>query len=357
MAAASGLLLCICANAQFVGDVTFDYYFDNREFDAGENAFTHSMTIHALRFSPAVGYKVGDKSLSQSIMVGSEVLKNMGGDRPSTDLTLYYNLNARGRRDEVKLYAGLVPKRLLTGEYNEAFMSDSQRFFDAQMEGMLVQWKRRNFVSEFGADWMGMIGTDRRERFKLFAYAEYSLSREISFGVAFDGYHYANALNYGGVMDQNLLEPFVKMCFVHGRNGSDGLSLRASWLVGIQRDRGKGDAFVFPNGLRLELNASTGAFYMRNIFYTGGDMMPMYDGTDAGGYKYGHDLYWGSPFYRTQSSLDRFELGFEPHRSRYASLKTGFRFYFADGGAGRGGFGFQGWQQCVSLIFRFGGSK
>ncbi|MDY6464470.1 MAG: hypothetical protein SPK80_07685 [Bacteroidales bacterium] len=43
---------------EFVYDAGFEFYFDNREMDAGKEAFTRSMTINTAFLTPSVGLRI-----------------------------------------------------------------------------------------------------------------------------------------------------------------------------------------------------------------------------------------------------------------------------------------------------------
>ena len=63
---------------------------------------------------------------------------------------------------------------------------------------------------------------------------------------------------------------------------------------------------------------------------------------DLGGNKYGHDLYFGQPFYT--GFYDRVEFAWMPAITHYLDLRLAARAHFS-------GDGFLGWQQCFGLLF------
>ena len=73
-----------------------------------------------------------------------------------------------------------------------------------------------------------------------------------------------------------------------------------------------------------------------------GDQMPLFGEQDAAGNPYGHNLYFGLPFYR--GFYNRSEILWTPRISSFLHLEAGARFHF-------GKDGWLGWQQVLSLCF------
>ena len=80
--------------------------------------------------------------------------------------------------------------------------------------------------------------------------------------------------------------------------------------------------------------------------------MPFYNYVDDGGFKYGNDLYGGSPFYRIvpvnaagYHFYDRAEVYWQPHIADFLDLRLSIAAHFPDG------FKYAGMQQKLSLIF------
>ena len=354
---------------KFAYDAYFQLDFDNREFAPTEGQFTNSGTIFNALLTPSVGLDVNaDKKLSHRIMLGIDIVKRMG-ESPVTaaqqrlenwdllrELTLYYRIRGNAGKTILTGYAGIFPRRFVQGDYGEAFFSDSLRIVDRNIEGALLTIRRPKSVYEFGCDWMGMIGSMRRERFMLFTYGESRLTPWFSMGWALTGYHYACANEYGQVADNILAEPFVK--FSLGEIASmQELTAKLSFLGGLQRLRQDGDAFTVPYGGQLRLSLRNWDVGIDNTTYAGTGLMPFYNRTDDGGFKYGSNFYWGNPLYRINSSntwnsfgwYDRLEVFYQPRLCDFASLRISAVFHF--GGESGTAFRYAGSQQKLSLLF------
>ena len=92
---------------------------------------------------------------------------------------------------------------------------------------------------------------------------------------------------------------------------------------------------------------------IKNMAYYGTDIMPYYNFHDAGGIKYGSELYLGDPFFRihddgaTAAGLyDRLEICYEPVIGKHVKMKVAALFHFHD-------FSYSGCQQMVGITASF----
>lgn len=354
---------------QPVYDADFQFYFDNREFDTGGNLYTNSMTIGAARLTPSIGLDIRqDRRLSHRLMLGVDIMKNLGESPTGPDdrgldnsklfreLTLYYTFRMDRGENRLGVTLGIMPKKLRLGSYGDEFISDSLAFYDNNIEGALITLRRPRAVYELGCDWMGMQGHNRRERFMIFSYGEGMLNRWLSAGWTASVYHMANSLEVKGVMDNILLEPFLRADL--GRNTSlQKLEARIAWVQAAQRNRLAGGGMVHPYGGKLDLSVRNWNLGVENSLYVGTSLMPFYNDTDEGGYKYGSMLYRGSPFYRIHregnwkkcGAYDMAQIYWEPRICAFMDLKISALFHFAENEKGK--FGYQGCRQKVSLVF------
>lgn len=357
---------------KFAYDADFEYHFDNREFDAGKNLYTPSSTIHAIRLTPTVGVDVIQNSnIRHRIMIGVDIFKQMGESPVSkkdkglenTDLfreiSFYYNINAHTRTSLIKGYAGVLPRRLMEGDYGRAVISDSLAFYDNNIEGILINVRRPEAIYELGLDWMGMIGPGRRERFMVFSYGEGALSKVLSAGWVAQLYHMANSNECKGVVDNILIQPFLKAEFA-SLTSMQKLTAKLSWLQGGQQDRVFNGKFEFPMGGQLDLNVQKWNVGILNSLFVGTSMMPYCDNVDAAGDKYGRTLYRGDPFYKVHGDVvnknwkkagayDRFEVYYQPHIADFMDLRLSVVAHFADDEKGR--FALAGTRQRITVLF------
>lgn len=356
---------------KFAYDLDFDMQFDNREFYKSD--FTTSMTIFGARLTPAVGLSLQQKNgVRHRIMTGIDVMKEFGAtptpsgyapsDSPDADprlnnlqlfkeITLYYSVAKQIGKTDFAMLAGAFPRRFSEGSYSQAFFSDSLRFYDNNLEGLLLKFKRPKAYFEVGCDWMGMSGAYRKERFMIFTSGEGKVLPFLSLGYAAYLFHFAGAEVSPGVVDNALVNPWL--CF----NLSDyadmqKLSFRLGWLQSLQNDRVHVGKYVFPGGGEFVADVQKWDVGLRNELFVGVDMMPYYNCNDTGGYKYGSLLYMGSPFYRVYDCqtdkvglFDRLEVYYAPKfGAPYLDLKVSAQFYFSARG-------YSGCRQMVSLNF------
>lgn len=356
--------------ASFAYDVDFEMNFDNREF--ARSRFTPSMTIFGARLTPQVGLSlVEGNGAAHRLMVGIDVMKDFGaspvseliagGKTAETDLkqnnlglfrelTLYYNFKKKISKTDMEIYAGIFPRRAMEGEYSQAFFSDSLKFYDNNLEGLLLKFTRPKAYFEVGCDWMGQYGTARRERFMIFTAGEGRVLPFMSLGYAGYMLHYANSSQVKGLVDNILLNPYARFDFAR-QSGLQELSLRIGWLQAMQRDRIYVGAFIFPFGGEFDQHVRNWNVGIHNRMFLGYDMMPYYNNIDSAGLKYGPELYFGDPFYRVHDNgaqgvgfYDRLEVYYQPGLSDWLDLKVSALFHF-------NGTHYSGCQQMVGLRF------
>lgn len=356
---------------RFAYEVDFETRFDNREYY--RSAFSPSMTIFGARLTPTLGLDIyQNKDISHRLMAGIDVMKDFGAspvskllsggaDTPETSLkqnntglfremTLYYNLNTYTGKVGLQLYAGIFPRRAVQGDYSDVFFSDSLRFYDNNIEGVLLRIRSPKNYWEVGCDWMGQFGQVRKEKFMIFSYGQSNVTPFFMVGYSGYMYHFASSQKARGVVDNILLNPFVKFDFSDCLDFQE-LSVRLGWLQAMQHDRVFVGHYVFPCGGELDLGVKKWNVAIRNRLFCGTDMMPYYNSTDAGGDKYGDRLYFGDPFYRMHDDAaagtgvyDRVEVFYEPQVGSYLKIGVGARFHFH-------GSRYSGCQQVLSLKF------
>lgn len=357
-------------SVKFAYDVDFEMNFDNREYYKSD--FSKSMTIFGSRLTPSFGVDVkAYGGTEHRVMAGIDIMKDFGasaippsiagGETPETspklhhlnlfkEMTLYYRLRKDLGDTEMTMYAGIFPRHATEGEYSQAFFSDSLKFYDNNLEGILMKFRRPKAYFEVGCDWMGQFGDDRREKFMVFSAGEGKVAPVLSFGYAAYMYHFASCESVHGVVDNILINPYARFDFSR-LMGLQTFSMRFGWLQGMQNDRRNIGIYTFPYGGEFDLEVRHWGFGVRNSLFYGMDMMPYYNECDGADLKYGNRLYFGDPFYRIHDDgqtgagmYDRLEVFWESHRSRFLNVKVGALFHFHD-------FHYSGCQQVVKLGF------
>lgn len=356
----------------FTYDVDFEMNFDNRELYRSD--FSTSMTIFGARLTPSVGFQtVQEDGTRHRLMAGIDVMKDFGaspisevlagGQTDETsirqnnlslfrEISIYYNLEKNLKDTGISLYAGIFPRNRMQGRYSEAFFSDSLKFYDNNLEGLLVQFHRPKAEFEVGCDWMGQYGKARRERFMIFSSGESLVAPMLYFGYSGYMYHFANSVQVKGLVDNILLNPYARLDLAR-RTGLQTFDITLGWLQALQHNRKHIGHYVFPGGGHLDVEARKWDVAVRNTAFIGADIMPYYNNFDEGGFKYGSELYLGSPFYRIHDDntpgtglYDRLEVCYEPSIGRYVKIKVAAVFHF-------NGFHYSGCQQVVCLKASF----
>lgn len=340
---------------KFTYDVDFEMNFDNREFYRSD--FSNSMTIFGARLTPAIGLEAQQKNgTSHRIMVGADIMKDFGSDRSHTqmleEISLYYRLEKKIKKTRMTIYAGIFPRSNMSGNYSEAFFSDSLKFYDNNLEGILLKFKRPKAYFEVGCDWMGQYSENQRERFMVFTNGEGRIAPILYLGYSGYMYHFANSWNVKGLVDNILVNPYARLDFAY-LTDFQKLSLSIGYLQALQNNRRHVGHYVYPGGFHAELEIRKWNVAIKNMTYYGSDLMPYYNYSDAGGTKYGSNLYFGDPFYRVHDDLttgpglyDRFEVCYEPSIGRFLKIRVAALFHFH-------GFHYSGCQQMVGLKASF----
>ena len=350
------LLTSLTASAQvrFDYDVDYEMNFDNREFYRSN--FSNSMTIFGARLTPAVGLEANSsEDTRHAVMAGIDVMKDFGSFEINKELfkeiVMYYNLEKTGDTG-LSLYAGIFPRSRMQGRYSQAFFSDSLRFYDNNLEGLLVQVHRPQASFEVGCDWMGQYGSNRRERFMIFSSGERIVNPILTFGYSGYMYHFANSVEVKGLIDNILLNPYVRLDLSE-KLDLQSFDLTFGWLQALQHNRKHVGYYVFPGGGHFDLEARKWNVAVKNMLYCGTDLMPYYNSYDEGGFKYGSELYFGDPFFRVYDDntsrlglYDRLEVCYEPCVGRFLKMKVGAVFHFNN-------FHYSGCQQVVGFKASF----
>ncbi len=342
------ILLLLCAVAavspasaqKFKWEADFDFFFDNREY---KSTLQRPSTEFGASISPEVGIGWGNNSL----MAGFSFLQDFGSDPFSRtpDLILYYGYQSK----KFGGFAGAIPRHKMIGEYSRAFFSDSVDHYHKTIQGLLLQLSGRKGYFELGFDWDSKMSETTREKFMIFS------SGQLRFGVfnmgyQFDMYHHAMYSDRGGVVDNVLVYPYVGLDLSRKIKFLDSLTLRTGWINAFQNDRTYVGEYVTPGGAQIELRIEKYHIGIYNTLYIGQNLMPYYQGCvgyenmtpeEVADLDYGPGLYWGDPFYRTNSIYNRLELYWQPIHNDKINVKISSVHHY-DGSRWN-------WQQMLSV--------
>lgn len=351
------LSLPFCASAQlphsdkkpspvkFEYDVDFLFHFNNREFAYSDDRITPSMTINSVVLTPSVGLSVAQgQKANHSLMLGVDMVRDMGSGQQTNvfrEMTIYYDAHVNLNKGVFEAVAGVFPRRYMEGDYSEAFYSDSLKFYDRNLDGLILKYRASRFYAELGCDWMGQFGHDRKERFEIFTAGRWDATSWFALGWSASMYHYAGSEVAPGVVDNHKVNPYV-LFDLATFTGIQELSIKAGPMVTYQRDRERDRKPVFPTGGEAVVTLRNWNVYLQNTSYFGDNLLHYYNDYDLGGTKYGNNVYRGQPFYT--GFYDRIDLGWNPRITDWFGLKLAARMHFSKEG-------FLGWQQVLSLTF------
>ena len=146
------------------------------------------------------------------------------------------------------------------------------------------------------------------------------------------------------VIDNHLINPWVKADAARSTKALDELSLQAGLLAGYQRSREIDDNPTIPIGAELILRAKRKSLMLQNSIYAGNDTLGLMPTGGGKGGIYASDLYPGENTYR--GFYNRAEIIWAPRISKKTSLQVTAAFHFD-------ATGYQGCQQVVRLKTSF----
>ena len=292
----------------------FDTYFDNREYSGCE--FGESQTLFSSRLTPWIGFGWSD---ANRLMVGMDLLSNFGNDEVTFEKVrpqIYYRFENR----KVSAYAGIFPRESMMGDYSEAILSDSVRFYDNRIQGFMGQYRGRRGFAELSVDWCGMYSEESREKFRILSAGEYwfdNYRRRFYGGYAFMMFHFAGSKRIVGCVNDNItIEPYVGARF----EAYFDFDIRLRYIQTLQRDRANDAKYRTPKGGMLQARMSKWGLYIDERLYVGQGLQPYYSSfrSDDFPYGYGGELYAGERFFGTDKHV-------------YNSTKIGYDRRFFDG--------------------------
>ena len=195
---------------------------------------------------------------------------------------MYYKVHKQLGKTDFELNAGILPRRFMRGNYSTAFFSDSLKFYDNNLEGVLLKFSRPKAYFEVGCDWMGMLDKYRRERFMIFTSGEGQVLPFLSLGYAAYLYHFACSEVAPNVVDNALVNPYMSFDFGYKAN-LQKLMFRIGWLQSLQNDRFNVGKYVFPCGGEFVTEVQKWDVGIKNDLFVGVDMMPYYNTVDPAG--------------------------------------------------------------------------
>lgn len=267
--------------------IGIDHYFDNREV---HTPYSDPQTLFGIRVSPELVWNKTDQNGSKhQVHLGVHYLQPIGAPITSGkwDPIVFYQFTKK----KWNVNFGMIPYDQMIEKLPIHVISDSLSYFYPNINGFLIQYQPQNGFFEAMLDWRGAMSQTTREAFR----------------VILKGRYYFNWLSIGGHTFLNHLankaptEPKEGVCdnylvvselgFHLSKNQIlDTTSVKLSYLLGSTRERIT-QTTIPSQGVGVELFLKWRFVALQNIFYTGNNLMPLYE-------KYGSGLHLGDPYYR-----------------------------------------------------------
>ncbi len=314
------LLLCLflgscyqAAAQKFLWDITFDGFFDNREFKA---PYQRPQTFFGTRLSPELGLQIKGE---HQLIGGLSWIQEFGAtDTGNVDWRIYYRYNGA----KFKASFGSFSRKLLAEEYPVAMISDSMRYFDPNINGALFQYFLPSGHIEAYIDWQSRQTQTQREVFTIASSGRFQ-KNWFGGGWFFWMNHFAKSKQGVGenLIDNMLVNPYV-FFDMSAYVPLNVLSLKTGSLISLDRNRGQ-DEWITPVGFLGELKAEWRFLGVHETFYAGGNQLPFYD-------DFGSMLHYSDPFYRAPV-YSRTDIYAYLLRNKYVTCKASFNLHTAGG--------------------------
>ncbi len=300
----------------FEWGLRLDTKFDNREYDAVKYLGTvPSVTFFSVRLAPVAGIGFGEH---HSIMAGFSYTIDMGVNAADHDPQplIYYNY----RSPIYGLMAGKFERRHLVGAYSRAIYAGSYSFYDNIIDGFALQYTPRRGKLELALDWDGMGSPTTRESFRILSAGEWNPivegpMRWLTAGYSFDMYHLASRTGMGdGVVDHLLVDASIGAALERVLPWFDRLTLKAGWTNAFDRDRKGENRWLTPGGATFDVTVQKKKIGIRNMFYSGELLMPLW-------HAYGSRVYKGDPFFVASKVNNYTMLYWHPELTRGVTLR------------------------------------
>ena len=297
------MVFCVSnASAQqdmkMLAGVEFDTYFDNREYSGSEIGL--SGTLFSSRLTPMIGV---EWEKHNRLVFGMDMWSHFGDDtkaiakaRPQA----YYQYES----PKVTAVAGIFSREKYMGDYTELIFSDSVRFYENRVQGLMGQYRGERGFVELSADWCGMYSVASREKFRILSAGRYYFDKAERFygGYAMQMFHYAGSETIvGSVVDNIAVLPNLGARF----NAYLDFDISLHYMQTLQRDRANEEKMRAPKGVMLKARMEKWGVYLDEQLYVGENQQPYYSSyrNHRFPFGYGGDLYSGERFFGTDDGI------------------------------------------------------
>ena len=292
-------------------------FFDNNEF--AKSSIGASQTMAGVHIAPQIGVGLDNKS---RIFAGIDAMHEFGSDKTFGyhDLIAYYELDNKPFR----FYIGAFPRQLALDKYPRFFFQDSINNYRPVMNGLFWEiYSQKGSYMNIWLDWTSRQTYTKHEAFFMGWSGRYNWN--VLYGQHFGYmYHYATSKDPAAhtyVHDNGRLWTALGVD-LSSKTPLDILDINAGWAVGLERDRGTGAGWIYPQGILSEIKAEYRGVGVFNTFYRGGSQDKFYD-------EYGNQLYWDDKLYRAKQ-YDRLDGYIYFLKTNNITLKFIFSLHFLE---------------------------
>lgn len=292
--------------------------FDNRE---GDTQHAAARTFFQTQLAPEIGISLnGDRHrIAAGVVWNQPIGCEWEGHRLSP--TVYYRYQNNGLRFAM----GMFGRDQLYAEMPNYIWNDSVKYSQRNIRGAMVGYRNDKGYFQAFLDWRGMQTDTQREAFNIIASGE---RRHAEGKFLWGGLAMMNHLALDKttpdqhVVDNLLYNPYVGIDFYKliPRLPLDSCALRVGALGDLTRDRGDGE-WKTPVGIWVDLAARWRFLELKNTFYAGGKLFPLYS-------RYNFILDQGEPYYAA-SLYNRTSVGVIFLKRKFMELKASLDFNVA----------------------------
>ncbi|MDE6511914.1 MAG: hypothetical protein K2L00_07470, partial [Muribaculaceae bacterium] len=236
--------------------------------------------------------------------------------------TVYYRYQNNGLRFAM----GMFGRDQLYAEMPNYIWNDSVKYAQRNIRGAMIGYRNGSGYFQAFLDWRGMQTETQREAFNIIAGGERSeAGRRLLWGGLAMMNHLA--LDKSGNPDQHVIDnllynPYIGVDFERTAPGLplDSCALRIGALGALTRDRGDGE-WKTPVGVWADLYARWRFLELKNTFYAGGKLYPLYG-------RYSFILDQGEPYYAA-SLYNRTSVGVIFLHRKFVEIKASLDFNVA----------------------------
>ena len=299
--------------------VDLDAVFDNRE---GDTQHASAKTFFQTQLAPEIGVSLYDDRhrIAAGVVWTQPIGCQWEGHRLSP--TVYYRYQNHGLRFAM----GMFGRDQLYAEMPNYIWNDSVKYAQRNIRGAMIGYRNEKGYFQAFLDWRGLQTEKQREAFNIIASGErYHADGKFLWGGLAMLNHLAkdssrNPDQY--VIDNILYNPYVGLNINRAvpRLPLDSCALRIGVLGDLTRDRGDRE-WKTPVGIWVDLAATWRFLELKNTFYAGGKLYPLYG-------KYSFILDQGEPYYAA-SLYNRTSLGVVFLKRKFMTLKASLDFNVA----------------------------